>query len=318
MRFLLPKSGRPALIVLLLTMSGCAVRRTTHIRVTQKPQQSQQATLAELVARVNGQSAAIRTMSATVEMSPATGSISSGLIKQYRDVRGFILFERPQMIRMIGQAPVIRTSIFDMVSDGRQFEIYLPTERKFIVGKTSFRRPAKNPLENLRPQYILDALLATPVDPNTERAFLKEAVEDPHRYYVIGVVELAQQPGGPVLSLSRELWFDRATLELVRVQLYGVNGAYEEDVHYSDYRDFQGVRYPSNIHINRLLEDVRLAITITKATFNQTISPDKFVLKRPEGAQLIELSDAGRLDAPVITEQVNVASSRPELVGPRR
>jgi outer membrane lipoprotein-sorting protein len=269
-----------------LTAAGCAVRRTTRVQPSQLPPPARVASLADLVAAVNAQSEAIRTLVATVDLKPTAGSIYSGVIKEYHDVRGFILLKKPAMIRMIGQAPVIRTNIFDMVSDGHNFRLYIPTKQKFIVGKTEFRRPAKNALENLRPQHILEALLVPPIDEAREKYFLEEAEEGLHRYYVVTVLD---EQAGAELSLKRKIWFDRSTLEIARLQIYGPDGTYIEDVHYSDYQDFQGVRYPTHISISRPIEDYRLAITIEKATFNQPVGPEKFELEKPAGAQLIEL-----------------------------
>jgi outer membrane lipoprotein-sorting protein len=158
--------------------------------------------------------------------------------------------------------------------------------QKFIVGKTNFRRPAKNSLENLRPQHILEALLVPPLDASHEKWFLEEAEEGGHRFYVITVVE----PAGEEMRLKRKAWFDRTNLELARVQFYESDGVYVEDVHYSVYQDFQGISYPSHIEVTRPVEDYRLAITILKATFNQPIEPEKFILNKPEGAQLVDLA----------------------------
>jgi hypothetical protein len=276
---------------LVLIASGCAVRRTTHVPVAQVPPPAKEATLPELEERINEQSAAIQTLNATVDLAPAAGSVYSGVIKEYHDVKGFILVERPEMIRIIGQAPVVRTNIFDMVSNGQEFELYLPTKQKFIVGSTTFHRPSKNALESLRPQHILDALLVPGIDAARERCFLKEDEEGSQRYYVVGFVALQPGNSSTPLTLERELWFERSTLELVRVQIYGPNGSYVEDVHYTSYRDFDGVRYPATVQINRPVEDYSLSITITKAVFNQPIAPEKFVLKRPEGAELVQLSE---------------------------
>src|SRR5439155_10462906 len=211
--------GGLALIAILLTASSCAVRRTTRVPAAQAPPPTLEASTADLVGRINAQSAAVRTLNLTVDLAPTAGSVYSGVIKEYHDVRGFILVEKPEMIRMIGQAPVVRTNIFDMVSNGQEFELYLPTKRKFIVGKTAFHRPAKNALESLRPQHILDALLVPNIDASAEKCFLREDEEGAHRYYVIEIVRV--EPKGEALSLKRELWFDRSTLELVRLQLYG-------------------------------------------------------------------------------------------------
>jgi outer membrane lipoprotein-sorting protein len=182
-----------------------------------------------------------------------------------------------------------------MVSDGREFKLYIPSRQKFIVGKTEFRRPAKNSLENLRPQHILDALLVPSLDSTREKYVLEEAEDGGRRYYVVTVVE-PQEDGG--LSLKRKVWFDRSRLEVGRLQIYGPHGAYLEDVQYSDYQDFQGVRYPTRLEISRPVEDYRLSITIVKATFNQPIAPERFELKKPEGAELVELGAARGPEVP--------------------
>jgi len=287
--------GGVALVSILLTASGCAVRRTTRVHPSQLPSVAREASLAELVAKVNAQNEAIRTLVATVDLEPTAGSVYSGVIKEYRDVRGFILLEKPAMIRLIGQAPIVRTNVFDMVSDGQEFRLYIPPKQKFIVGKTEFRRPAKNSLENLRPQHILDALLVPKMDSPHERYVLEEAEDGGRRYYVVTVLE-PREDGE--FSLKRKVWFDRSTLEVVRLQLYGPHGAYLEDVWYSSYEDYQTVRYPSRIEINRPVEDYRLSITMVKATFNQPIAPEKFELKKPAGAELVELGASRAPEVP--------------------
>jgi outer membrane lipoprotein-sorting protein len=271
----------------LLLTSGCRLRRETRIQPSQLPPPAREASLAELVANLNARSQSIHTMSATVDLEPTAGSIYSGVIKEYHDIRGFIMMEEPAMIRMLGQAPVVRTNVFDMVSDGKDFRLYIPPKQKFIVGKTTFRRPAKNSLENLRPQHILEALLVPAFDPSHEKCFLEEAEEGGSRFYVIGVVESSESGE---LRLICKAWFDRANLDLARMQFYESEGLYVEDVHYSDYQGFQGVTYPTHIEVARPIEDYRLAITILKAVFNQPIDADKFILAQPSGTQLVDLN----------------------------
>lgn len=279
----------------LLLLPGCAVRRTTRVSPAEAPPPAREASAAELIAKVNAQSEAVRTLVATVDLAPTAGSIYSGVIREYQDVRGFILLEKPAMLRMIGQAPVVRTNIFDMVSDGQGFKLYLPTKQKFIVGKNDFRRPAKNSLENLRPQHILQALLIPRIDPAQEKYFVEEAEEGVRRYYVVSIFAAGE---GAELELRRKVWVDRATLDIARLQLYGPQGSHIEDVQYNGYQDFQGVNFPTRIEIIRPIEDYRLAITVQKATFNEPISPEKFELNKPAGAQLVELGAQRRPEQP--------------------
>ena len=225
---------------------------------------------------------------ATVDLEPTAGSVYSGVIKEYRDVRGFILLEAPRQIRILGQAPVVRTTLFDMVSDGRDFRLSIPPKNKFIVGKTDFRRKTKNSLENLRPQHILDALLVPKINSEKEKYVPEEAEGGARRFYVISIVEPGENGS---LDLKRKVWFERANLDLARVQLYGPGGTYMQDVQYADYQDFGGVSFPSRIEIARPAEDYRLVIRVEKATFNQPIAPEKFVLDQPAGSELIQLAN---------------------------
>ena len=275
------------LTVVILAASGCAVRRTTKVALPQSSAPPLDASVEDLVGRVNAQADKIQTLTATVDFQPTAGSVYSGVIKEYHDVKGFILVKKPALIRVIGQAPIIRTNIFDMVSDGETFRLNIPPKHKFIVGKTSVTRPAKNALENLRPQHILDALLVQPIDPARDKFSFEKAEDGGRRYYVLTVF----QPGvAAILFPQRKIWFDRSNLDAARLQSYGPQGDYLEDVQYSNFQDFQGTRYPTLIQITRPVEDYRLAITILKAVFNQEITPDKFELKKPDGSELVELS----------------------------
>jgi hypothetical protein len=226
-------------------------------------------------------------MTATVDLEPTAGSVYSGVIKEYHDVKSFILVQRPAMIRMVGQAPVVRTDIFDMASDGEEFQLFVPSKHKFIVGKTGVQAPAKNALENLRPQHILEALLIPPVDADSERTFRYEAEEGARRYYIVGVLDKGSDE---TLNLDRQIWFDREDLRIDKVQFYGPQGVYLEGVEYAAYQDFQGVRYPTRIKLTRPVEDYALSINLQKVSFNQPIAPEKFELKQPEGVERVELS----------------------------
>jgi outer membrane lipoprotein-sorting protein len=259
---------------------------------SQAPAPALEATLPDLIARLNDQTAKIKTLTATVDLQLTEGSVYSGVIKDYHDVKGFVLLKKPAMIRILGQAPVVRTDIFDMVSDGREFRLSIPPKQKFIVGPTDFKRAPKKSLENLRPQHILDALLVPPIDLASQSvSFEEEEAADGHRYYVVTVLKAAEK--GEFYPV-RKIWFDRADLSIARLELFGPQGHSIEDVHYSRYQDFGDVSYPTDIRLRRPVEDYGLEITVQKASFNQPVPPEKFELKKPANAELVDLSDAGR------------------------
>src|SRR5579863_4934420 len=158
--------------------SGCAVKRTTKVAPAAVAPPPVETSADALAAKLQKQRQSIQTLTATVALEPTTGSVYSGLIKEYHDVRAFILVQSPDHIRMAGQAPVVRTAILDMASDGRQFEVSIPPRQKFIVGSAESPGTSKKSLENLRPQHILDALLVPAPDASTEKWFLNQERQD--------------------------------------------------------------------------------------------------------------------------------------------
>ena len=100
---------------------GCAARNGVkgHIELppTQRPV-ARDATREELLEAYNRIALGTKTLNATMELKPTAGSKYSGVIDEYHEVKAFLLAARPAEIRVIGQAPVIGSTVFDMASDG--------------------------------------------------------------------------------------------------------------------------------------------------------------------------------------------------------
>jgi hypothetical protein len=271
--------------------TDCAVKKTSRVPAAAVVPPPMPATAPDLLARLERQRRAFSTLSATVELSPTAGSVYSGVISQYHDVRAFILLQTPAEIRIQGQAPVVRTTIFDMASDGNEFRVWVPSKQKFIVGSTESSAPAKNSLENLRPQHILDALIPPAGGSSDSPWYMNEERESGRVYYVLNFLR-REAGGGDQLDLTRKVWFDASTLDVARVQFYDAKGAPAEDVRYSGYQEYGGVHYPSHIELSRPVEDYSLGIDLQSATFNQPIAADKFVLAKPPNAEEVHVGTA--------------------------
>jgi hypothetical protein len=264
-----------------LLASGCGVSRKTVVSpAVVRP--ALEATPEQLVAAFNETARAVRSLNAGVELSPVAGSAYSGVIEDYRDVRGFILAQRPASIRVIGQAPVIGKNIFDMVSDGESFRIFIPSKNKFLVGPTQLERRAEKPIENLRPQHLVEALFWAELP--AAGALFEEFDAPPARYYIL--TEL--RAGGA--EIARRVWFERSELRLARIQLYGSRGRLLSDIAYSEWQTAGEAAYPRNIRIVRPHDDYQLEIRIAKLALNETIAADRFRLEQPPGTELVDLS----------------------------
>jgi len=270
--------------------SGCAVSKKTVVpHSAVRP--ALDATREALIARFHRQADSIRSINAAVELNPVAGSAYTGVIEDYRDIRGFILAQRPAHIRMIGQAPVVAKNIFDMVSDGESFRIFIPPKNKFVVGPAHFERRTEKPIENLRPQHLVDALFWSEI-PATALLLFEEFDASPDRFYI-----LTELRPGATPEIARKVWFDRADFAIARVQLFAAGGRVETDVFYSGWRAAAGLDFARHITVRRPREDYSLQIRITKLTLNEEISADRFRLEQPPGTELVRV-EPSKSDGP--------------------
>ena len=252
-----------------------------------------------LLAKYNDQARSVQSVEATVDLVPSTGSTYSGVIEEYHDVTGFILAQRPATVRIIGQAPVVAKNIFDMGSDGKEFRIYIPSKNAFLVGPTTLTRPSNKPIENLRPNHIVEALFWPQLTPLKDVLFEQFDFEA-GRYYIL---TLLRELDGGKLEIARNVWYDRANLTVSRVQTYGAAGVLDSDIGYSDWEaagttpaagsapGAAQISYPRDIKIWRPQDDYKLEIHILKLTLNEPIAADRFVLEQPDGTDLVHVGE---------------------------
>jgi hypothetical protein len=292
-------SFSPALLAafaVIVAAGGCSPVSTTVKVHPEEIRPAKEATKSDLITAYNQLSRSITSVNASVQLVPTTGSAYSGVIQQYHDVNAFILAAKPAMIRVIGQAPVLAKNVFDMTSDGREFHVYIPSKNKFVVGPASLERAAEKPIENLRPQHILDAIFWPEISENAS-VISEEANEPAGRYYVLTVLSPASS-----VEINRKIWFDRADLSLCRVQIYGVGGRMLSDVHMDSWQPVEAsastaggaaqLTYPRHIVLARPHDDYQLEIRVKKITLNETISSDRFKLDQPSGTDLVRLGEA--------------------------
>lgn len=279
------------LVFLALPLTGCLFRsrKVTQILST-APLKS--ATRDELISYVNTQASRITSMQATVDIDTSVGGVKKGKITDYQQIRGFVLARKPAMLRMIGLLPLVRSTAFDMVSDGRMFKLWIPPKNRFIVGQDNVEtHNIAQPLENIRPQQIYDALLLPTIDPQTvalvdDTETVYDAKGHPAQQpdYVLLVIEKTDPP-----YLSRRIVFSRADLLPHHQFIYNKSGELVTEAHYQGYKDFGGVSFPSQIEITRPQEEYDITLTILKLDLNRPLSDDKFVLAQPHGAQVLHL-----------------------------
>lgn len=282
------------LFLIVLPSTGCLLR--SH-RVEQRTngQPLKTATQAELVQYVDTEAARIHSMRATVDIDASVGGEKKGKVTDYEEIRGYVLARKPAMLRMIGLLPIVRTRAFDMVSNGSIFKLSIPPKNRFIVGRNDVQTPnIAQPLENMRPAQIYDALLLPQINRPGEYAIVEngsEHVRDSkgreieQADYILHIIRIDGQVG----HLERNIIFSRIDLLPHQQIIFDESGNVVTDVRYQVYKDFDGVNFPSQIEIWRPQEEYDITLHMVKLELNLALGDDQFDLVQPPGAQVLHL-----------------------------
>ncbi len=295
MRFFLLRCRILLVFLAMFPLAGCLFRsRKVERPISAAPLKT--ATKAELIDYINQQAAKIQTMQATVDIDTSVGGARKGKITDYQQIRGYILVRKPSMLRMIGLLPIVRNRAFDMVSNGKQFKLWIPPKNRFIEGTNAVETPgATQSLENLRPQAIYDALLVRQIDEKQgDFAYLDNDFET-----VVGAKgHKVEQPDYEIVVvrknengfyLSRKIMFSRTDLLPHRQVIYDEHGDQVTNCTYEGYKDYEGVNFPVQIGIKRPQEEYDITLTILKLQLNEPLPNDKFALEQPAGATVVHL-----------------------------
>jgi len=254
----------------------------------------------QLIDFINTNAARLQSFKANVDFNVTVSKQKKGKanefkVTEYTEVSGYLLVRKPEMLRMIGLVPAVRSTLFDMAGNGKGFSLSIPPQSKFIIGSNEVSKPSIQPLENLRPPAIFDALLLKEIDPQNEIALLEqgtEMVKDPKNHkdlqqqdYEIIVV---RREGGK-WYLSRKIIFSRVDLLPDRQVIYNLQGLPVTDASYENFKNYSGIYFPETVHINRPIEGYSIQLTFTKLTLNQPLKDDQFVLNQPPGSKIINL-----------------------------
>jgi len=287
------------LILPLLLLSGCSLLYSKRkLPIPKAPPNVQTVTPSELVAQLNQRWAALDSLNASVEIQASLLKPKEGVATDFTSIRGIILMRKPEMLRVFGRVPVIGTRAFDMVSDGTNFMLWIPSKNKAFKGANTVKKKSANQLENLRPGFFLDALVVRGLDPDDWYGVVtdSETVEDAARKHLFIVPEYIlsisrHKPGSQQLTPVRVVTFNRDNLLPSQQDLYDSEGNLETEVFYSAYKNFGTNKYSSRVVIKRPLEEVQIVLTVDKVVENQKppLTDDQFVVKPTEGTEIQNL-----------------------------
>lgn len=297
-------------IAFLSMVPGCGFRSSHPVKMRTSTATLKDATLEQLVESVNTNAEKLKTLKATVDIDSSVLEEKKNRVKDNPQVAGLILLRKPDMLRMRIYVPVIHNVMADMVSNGQKFELASPIKSKFYVGSNQQPvKPSPNPLENLRPQHISDALLLKPIEEGKEIPVLEnttEIVKDPKTHKDVEqlaytVVVIDKDSVG--YYLSRKVVFSRTDLLPHEQSIYDRQGRLVTFVRYENFTDNSGISLPAIVSIQRPIEGYGITISMVKLDVNVPLTDEQFVLTQPPGSQLIDLD--AKSSASAVPEKEN-------------
>jgi len=290
------------LVPILGGVTGCSLfPQIRPLPVPKPPAITRSATPEELVDGLNKRWAALQTLTAKVNMQATVFNTKEreakegeGSQKDYPTLRGTILMRKPATLRVLGR--YIGVVAFDMVSDGEQFTLSIPEKKRVIKGLNKHKSHSVNALENLRPDFFLDALLVRGLGPDDEYMVVADSatIEDKERKHLYSIPEykltiMQHTPDSPRLLPLRVVYFHREDLLPYQQDIYDSEGVLETQVFYAGYQEFDGGQYPSSIIIKRPVEQIQIVLEVDDVTENQPLRDDQFVPQTAEGSTVQEL-----------------------------
>lgn len=249
--------------------------------------------------------------------------LDAEMSKQYPEAEAIMFLQRPDKVRLIIQAPLVKTTYADMVSENNRFRvaIYNPSEyRRFLLGtndadysvwKAKLGKDKRSALAEARPFHFTEALMMRPLGLSDSRfAYgIEEAlVEEPdirqgakrgarvmRSFYVISELELPSSGQGSS-RVRRRFWFDRTNgARFARQQVFDNQGALATDVSYLNYAKLIEDRpdlWPSVIWVNRPHDSYSARLTFNEGKFAvdpTDLAPATFTLENKDGLRVIDL-----------------------------
>jgi hypothetical protein len=205
-----PASALALLLPLLLT--GCSLLPSTRKLPTPKaPAITQSVTPEDLVAHLNRSWEALNTLNLGVDIQATVTKSKEGTATDEPSFPALIYMGKPENLRVFGRVPLIHTEMFDMVSDGKDFTVFVPICSKVFKGSDAVAtKPVPPPdsttptataspsacssakaAQNIRPGFLLDALAVKELDSADEYYVTADTftVPDPARKHLLIVPE---------------------------------------------------------------------------------------------------------------------------------
>jgi membrane protein YqaA with SNARE-associated domain len=264
-------------LMAVLFVSGCV--KTTPIPPRDLVPPSHPFSREQALERLEKMSREIQTVTGNVTLSGSTVR-NDKILEPPFSIGGTLIMKRPKIFL---KGSKVGVSLFEMVSDGSQYQIYANDEL-YVGGmeegppykKFSHLKETQNQLIGIRPGKIQEALMIDVIpllqNPSVAVKANTETIREPdraRRALVIEFVDVSSPKGARPLQTY---YFDLGTdkVDLWRRKSYTKDGEEETDTRYSGYQDVPSIslRYPSKVEVRYFNNDTSVKIELDPKDMN--------------------------------------------------
>jgi hypothetical protein len=298
--FVVNKQKIPILLGLILSLValpanvGC-IKKRIKAQVSAKILQARTASFDELIDILKRYDQIRDLSSNALRAKLSYGKWESGEVDRYRDAPGYILLRRPGSTHLRIQNFVTKTTVLDILSVGNEFSAWIPSRNKFYQGDNSAKELVSKDLPNgipFRGTHIFEAIFPQSMQLDAPELLisLEEAVDTEAKYYILSQYK---RGSAPRIHAIRKIWIERSELAIARQQIYMEDGRLISDIKYSVLEPVNEFLLPLKINIDRPLDGYALELEFRSRSWriNSNLPDDGFVLKPPEGAEIIQLKE---------------------------
>jgi len=242
----------------------------------------------------------------------------TGLSERWPETDTILAMQRPDKIRLVIQAPLVKRKIAEMVAESNHFKVAIyEGSPGFLIGtndadyelwREKLGDKAQSGLAQARPFHFTDALMMRPLafddarfTYSIEEAFIEEADPTPkapkgsrvlRSFYVISEIELATTGNS---RTRRRFWFDRTNgAKFARQQIFDARGELATEVQYYDYKKLSESSqdlWPSIIWLSRPHDNYSARLLFSDQNFelNPELPSAAFTLENTEKLKEIDL-----------------------------
>jgi len=193
---------------------------------------------------------------------------------------GFIVYETPGHLRTIGSK--LATTIFDMSTDGNNFRVYVPSEKKVFMGSCSTLHRKNSAETGISPEDM--ARLFNLKDILGDESTVLEIW--PH-YWVVHAVDTTEGK----INLKGKLLIDRINADTFRCETFNPDGSVRLQAVFTNYSTFEYCRLPQRIDVRWPSRDASIGITLSEIIINSQLDPKIFTPAMPNDAEIVHLEN---------------------------